>query len=278
MARKGTQPALYELIRSRTSTQTPSTSASVGSPSGVGRSEPESLAPGVAHAPVPSVGASSHVLRVPVGYVYAAIAILLAATVAGYLYGVSVGERIANDRLAQQRHDEANAASRMPEIDPLNVNKLPESLVANGATGGGAGRGNLNSQGDPKSRREGALGSNDSDQALGPPSGSDPRTVGLNYFVLAHTARSNGQAMVDFCRKNGLDAHLVPDDTAELRLVVVVPGFTPAERQSVAVRAIEAKIRSVGLKWKSAARGNRDFFDAYPSKFQGARAPGSKTN
>jgi hypothetical protein len=73
--------------------------------------------------------------------------------------------------------------------------------------------------------------------------------------------------MVAFCRERGLDAHSVPDDTGGLRFVIVTPGFAAGERRSEPVLRLEARIRSVGLQWKSAARGNRDFSDFYPRKF-----------
>jgi len=216
-------------------------------------------------------GSSSQIVRVPVGYVYAAIAILLAAVVAGYLYGVSVGERIADDRLAQQRRDELNAAERMPEIDPMNVGKVPPSLAASQGAGTGAGeRPRAAGAGKQQSASDRNAGG---EEDLGPATGGDPRQPELNYFILAHTPNRNGQAMVDFCRKNGLDAHLVPDDNAELRLVIVAPGFSSGDRQSADVKALEKKIRTVGQKWKNAARGNRDFGDAYPSKYQATRTP-----
>jgi len=48
--------------------------------------------------------------------------------------------------------------------------------------------------------------------------------------------------------------------------VIVTPGFAAGDRRSEPVLRLEAKIRSVGLQWKSAARGNRDFSDFYPRK------------
>ncbi|MFO0829628.1 MAG: hypothetical protein U0572_15925 [Phycisphaerales bacterium] len=254
MARKGTQPALYELIRPRGEARTYSYSGAAPSP----RTE---------HVPAPSlsVGAPStpsappRVVRMPVGYIYGAVAFLLFAIVASYMYGVSVGDRLARDRREQARLDEMNAASRMPEVDPLAAGKVPPSLAGAQGTKPPANR----DPGPAESPRTPANGSD-----LGPAPGTDPRQPGLNYFVIAHTATRNGQAMVDFCRQNGLDAHLVPDDNGELRLVIVAPGFSSGQRRDRAVTDLEANIRSVGLRWKNAARGNRDFGDAYPSKYQ----------
>ncbi len=212
----------------------------------------------------------------PVGSFYVAVAGVLLAIVLAYVYGVSVGRQDRELRRAQQHQDEMNAAAQLPAVDPLQAGKRPPNLPESGdglgkpAAGAAGAAGATGATGDggrkvapPSSGVERAGGAED----LGPAPGGDPRQDGLNYFVVAHTANRNGEAMVDFCRKNGLDAHLVPDDNGELRLVIVAPGFASGERQSAVVKTLEAKIRSVGLKWKNAARGNRDFGDAYPKKF-----------
>lgn len=92
---------------------------------------------------------------------------------------------------------------------------------------------------------------------------------GHRYFVLAHPSSQRASEMVDFCRLNGLDAHLVPDDNALLRKIIVLPGYRDAtEKSSPEIKQLEAKIRSVGELWKSKARGNKDFGDAYPELFR----------
>jgi len=93
----------------------------------------------------------------------------------------------------------------------------------------------------------------------------DPRMKGVKYYVLAHPSSERAAEMVEFCRENGLEAFLVPDDNALLRKIVVLPGYRDAsEKNSPEIKALEAKIRSVGDKWKRSSRGNKDFSDAYP--------------
>lgn len=97
----------------------------------------------------------------------------------------------------------------------------------------------------------------------------DPRVKGYRYYVLAHPSTERAPAMVEFCRANGLDAYLVPDDNAMLRKIIVLPGYRDSsERNSPVIRALEADIRRVGEKWKHAARGNKDFSDAYPEIYR----------
>jgi hypothetical protein len=97
----------------------------------------------------------------------------------------------------------------------------------------------------------------------------DPRIKGYRYFVLAHPSSQRAREMVDFCRKNGLDAHLVPDDNAMLRKIIVLPGYKdPSEKSSPEIKSLEANIRRVGEKWKAAAKGNQDFAGHYPELFR----------
>jgi hypothetical protein len=97
----------------------------------------------------------------------------------------------------------------------------------------------------------------------------DPRVKGFKYYVLAHPSTERAPAMVEFCRTNGLDAYLVPDDNAMLRKIVVLPGYRDSsEKNSEVIRRLEADIRRVGEKWKNSQRGNKDFSDAYPENFR----------
>ncbi|MBL9149931.1 MAG: hypothetical protein JNM94_14670 [Phycisphaerae bacterium] len=251
---------MYELIRTGDQPRRPAAPSSSSGAGASPRFEPASLvSPGMRGDSTDAAAPPARFVRVPVGLLYLAVAVVLVAVVGGYLYGVSVGERMQRERLGQQRADEMDAAGNLPKVDPLAAGKRPASL---GGDGEAAGAGNRTASGDAGNAAETPTPGD-----LGPAPGGDPRENGLNYFIVAHTATRNGEAMVTFCRKNGLDAHLVPDDNGELRLVIILPGFAGGERQSAEVKALERRIREVGRRWKDAARGNRDFGDAYPSKF-----------
>jgi len=100
--------------------------------------------------------------------------------------------------------------------------------------------------------------------------GGDPRVKGMRYFVLAHPSSERAPEMVEFCRQNGLDAYLVPDNNALLRKVIVLPGYRePSQRSSPEIKALEAKIKTVGQKYRKASpRNSTDFSDAFPELFK----------
>ncbi len=264
MARKPSQPALYELIRPSPQQRAlppatvPTRVVPLGGSGGVGRPAPVEAALAGGLAPAPSPAGPGRFVKVPVGYAYLAVAVGLAALVLVYIYGYSTGEAAASKRFEERRIEELTSQGNLPAYDPMTAGKTPPSLRSGTGEAGAGGQ----ALGPQRGGDAGATSPND----LGPQPGGDPRQAGLNYFVIAHTDGVRGPALVQFCRSNGLDAHLVPDDNGRPRLVIVCPGFAAGERQSAEVKALEAKIRSVGIRWKSAARGNSDFGDLYPKK------------
>ena len=104
---------------------------------------------------------------------------------------------------------------------------------------------------------------------LGPPPTSDPREVGLNYFIIADAlSPDRAGEMIAFCRGLGLDAVTISSHNARSQ-VIVLPGFGRDDRAGEPVKALEARIRAVGAKWKALGRGNGDFRDFYPKLFKG---------
>lgn len=122
----------------------------------------------------------------------------------------------------------------------------------------------------PPLRGEGSgTGARSDAPALAANNSGDPRVKGWWYFVVAHPSTQRANEMVEFCRKNDLEAHRVPDDNALLRKIIVLPGYLdPSEKSSPQIKALKARILEVGEKWKNAAKGNQDFSGAYAEKFR----------
>jgi hypothetical protein len=226
---KRSQPALYELIRNQGDSPAPMPSGG----GGFRPPQPWTIAP------------------VTAGFLAAAV---LGLVLVAYLYGFAVGQRVVQDRMGQQaaadldRLVEETDPSPAPTIaggQPPSIPTAPPAIAGSGNPASGGLTGAIQPQS---------------------PTG-DPRIEGLNYFVIAQVPAASADRMVAFSRERDLDAHSVPDDTGGLRFVIVTPGFAAGERRSEPVLRLEARIRSVGLQWKSAARGNRDFSDFYPRKF-----------
>jgi hypothetical protein len=245
MARRG-GPALYELLGTRRDSS--------------GQSGPRGGGGGP--RPILDPGQRQLLVLVAVGVV---------ALVAGYLFGVSRGERIGRERLAAERAEEA---------------RLLESARPRGATSDAGGAGGSidqsaamsgNQSGLASGAGQGPEGSNagmgTAGSAAGPlppaQEGVDPREAGKNYFVIMNTRSAAASQVVAFCRRNGLDAWAVGDQNAPFRDIIVLPGFAYEDRRSPTVVELEASIKRVGLLWKTESRSDKGFEGAYPRLFKG---------
>jgi hypothetical protein len=92
---------------------------------------------------------------------------------------------------------------------------------------------------------------------------ADPRLPGLNYFVLATVAETNARTIAEYCRSQGLDAHVVQGNNSRFFEVIVLPGFPATERSGPVVKELEARIRRAGVRYKAESRQNPDFGDMY---------------
>jgi hypothetical protein len=174
-------------------------------------------------------------VRVPMGFVWLiGVGVLLLATVA-YAFGFSRGKTAGfaegvNQQLGQEQ---ARVTTRAVQ-DPLASATASPDVAA------------------PAAAPETA-------SATG-----DPRRKGAWYFrIVTGPTQAGGEALVAFCRSEGLDARMVSDDNGKSRKIIVLPGLAgPEARKSADGQALEAKIKSVGQRWKAKAKGNRSFDDA----------------
>lgn len=183
-------------------------------------------------------------VRLPMGVVAMAVAGCVALTTLAYVTGYSIGRR-AGER-------DAIAAPSPAPVDPIAQDRATGGMPQ---VGGPGPREGAPSQGTPTQVQSGGLTALTED---------DPRQAGLNYFILATTDPVGAAEMVEFCRSNGLDAHIGGGHNGRLRQVVVLPGFPSDGRGSPEIKALEARIKQVGAQWKALRRGNSDFRDYYP--------------
>jgi len=252
MARRG-QPVLYELLGSASATAAPS-----------------------AHRHAPNEGASAlpprQSVRVPVGWFWLAAVAGLVLVAIAYQFGRAAGDRAGFARGQEWRSDRdelSRLAVQTP--DPMRDSGANEGRGGASRTSaprpldGGRRADDASARGDGSGRPSGASGAG-VPTGGGAPSIGDPRVRGLNYWIVARPGLDEANAIADFVRSNGLEVAVVPDNNPRFRRIVAVPGFQsgsdPKRREQ------EAKIRSIGKLWKNAARGNRDFDDAYPELYR----------
>jgi len=240
MARRAA-PALYELMR-RPGAPSGAAPVMAGTPRRVGN------APGL-----PSKFEISLRRAIVIG-----VAVVVAVCIA-YGIGVKRGSASAGVGSTAAKSEPSDANSLAPQQSSPTIPAIPVNPGKSGAAAG-------NKSGTPAA---GALAAGKS--AVTPRAAtdnkSDPRVKGVFYFVVGHPSAERRAEMLAFCRTNGLDAYLVPDDNAMDRKIIVLPGYRdPTEKSSPEIKQLEATIKSVGEKWKRLSRGNKDFNDAFPER------------
>jgi hypothetical protein len=239
MATKPSQPALYEKMRTQSALPVPI------SP----KVDVHPQAAPSAEAGVSWLG-PGRAIRLPSGYVLLACGIGILLLSFAYMTGHKRGAAIARGEYEKVIQTSAGGVS-----DPLG--SLTPVLTNSGSAQPATVANNTNRQ--PISTNPTSWG------AVSPP--KDPRQKGLNYFIIAETNEQGAKSLAEFCRSHGLETYVVMSKN-DRRRVIAYPGFEARDRTSAQVRALEAKIHSVGDLWKK-NKGSTDFRDAYPSLYNG---------
>ncbi len=258
LRRKG--PALIELVQGRDVARSAPIShvpTAPISPRPAPRPMPEGR-PAPAPPPPPSLDAAPGSLfpaagssiRVPVGYLFLALALAFALVIAGYFAGYA-----RRGAIEKARDATSQAPIPGPEDDPLNrpLANPPETA----AKPAGQAQANTATKKTPVSPSGAARPSD------------DPRTPGLNYFILAdRISPEEAQKAADFLNSRGVAATVTFSNNAKFRRVVATRGFAGADVNGPEATRLKADAARIGSVYKTQERGPVDFAKPYPEKFQ----------
>jgi len=243
MAKDRNTPALFEVFGRMNAT--PSHPVEVAPTFTPPRAHVESIAPEAAPA---SAGPSSpRIIRLPIGYIYVALAVVVVAIVGSYFVGVSRGTQRALQTLE-------GGGSQPPINDP----------TLNAGDGGGANPGagtpiqNRNTAPNP------APGNAASPTNPGPTMPGrrtldrDTRQAGLNYIIIERFEPDEAWAVKEFLKRNGIDVLVLKDNNPALLQVVTAEGFR-GWSSNAAAQALDQKLERLGRQWRSRERGSKDF-------------------
>jgi hypothetical protein len=237
MARKASQPALYELMRSSRRERSRPAPQQAAPPS----PEPD---------PDPAGGPDPVTRRSKTTILWIGAASLAGAAILAFSFGFLVRDR---SRTADQdRQWLALHGSTLPVPDPEAPDEPPRNVQP------------------PTPSAAAGI-----ETVLPPgygPIASDPREPGLNYFILAYTPRDNAVKLARFFRDQGVEAYAVKAKNASLYRVIAAPGYPRGDRGGEAVRALERRIAEAARKWKLEVN-SRDDLAYYPERFDGPASP-----
>ncbi len=237
------------------------------------RTEPAASAQAEPASPVGAMFQPGHVLRVPVGYVWFAAAVLIVAAISAYF----VGYQVAAGRAEAERR--ADLADRQPPLgdidDPLNT---PGAVDADGRST--TPRSIAGGSRDADRRSPAPDRQQDRRRPAPAPAGSitgsplpnvyfvseavpDPRVEGLNYLVLASgITRDDAERLALFLGRNGVGAVRTRPNSRNLVTVATLEGLNAEGYGSPARQAVESRIRALGRQFREQG-GWTDFTDAW---------------
>ncbi len=244
MAKRRTNPALYELIQARQGS----------------RAAPLTADPKPVTAAAPTTGESigwfspGRTIRLPIGYLFLAAAGLILLAVSAYMFGYQHGERATELQFG-------DLAGRTDGIPSAQIAQDP--MATDARVGGGS----------PRSAtygpvRRSSTGSMVTNADPWGPVPSNPREIGLNYFILIHTHFENAVKLAKFCRKESLEAYVVKAKNIDQYQVIFLPGYRKGARETEQIRALERRIKAVTQKWKLRINP-RDDLSYYPDRYDG---------
>lgn len=280
MAKSNRGPALYELIADRggrgerapvtVHTRVPPARSSEPE----ARPEPASQPVPVEEAPserLPVVLRPGHAVRMPVGYIWLAAAVIIAVGIGGYSIGFNQAQTQMEEQLEQRQQAEW-ASIKDPTLTPSETQtSRPRPSASEPA-------------GLPTRSQPSAVGANRPARVSGPagattsaaggarlvkvgPGDPDPRTEGLNYFVVCHWRVEEADAAAEFLASHGVAAARLLPNNRGLANVIALEGFTADELRSGRHRELEQEIKRLGRLYVQEHNGPGDFSDLYPQKY-----------
>ena len=192
------------------------------------------------------------VIRLPVGYIWTAVGVLILLVTLAYVFGYSRGNRRAvadAERISEGLREKLEDGARV--VDPL-----------------------LREGGLPVEERPSEV-SNASETPAGGvsrTSGADPRMVGTAYFIAETPLWERAGEIVEFIRLQGsglgLDAAVVPTDNPRFGQVIVLPGFEPSD--AVTRDRLRTLIIDLGRRYQRQGKNNDNFDDTYHVTYRGS--------
>lgn len=244
MAKDRNTPALFEVFGRMNAT--PSHPVEVAPTFTPPRVHVESIAPEADPAPIgPS---SPRIIRLPIGYIYVALAVVVVAIVGSYFVGVSRGRQ-------QALQPVEDAGNQPPINDP----------TLNAGNGGGSNLGTSPPLDNRKVTPNPAPGNNPGPTANPGPTtpgrrtlDRDTRQAGLNYIIIERFEPDEAWAVKEFLKRNGIDVLVLKDNNPALLQVVTAEGFR-GWSSNAAAQALDLKLEQLGRQWRSRERGSKDF-------------------
>ena len=195
---------------------------------------------------VVGIEAAPRALRVPKGFLYIGVMVLVLLLMGSYWLGVLRGEAAVQAAWDRDRADALAVERQMRTVlevdEPGGATREPVQVVP--------------AEPAPASPRPAAV------------QRGEIRVAGMNYYIIDHPSREKVDELVSFCRSHGLDAYQTLSSNGSPK-VFVLPGYPPGGSSSRAMDELRAQIRTVGVLWERVdPKRNSDFSTRFAEKYR----------
>lgn len=250
-------PALYELIGGRSRVSPPGSHVPQEYEEEHGGAEIEEEV--YEEEPHRSILSPGRTVRMPVGYFFFALAIVIATAIGAYILGFQMRDA------AYQRQEKRRAQLEAP-VEPLDqpVNRSLLGPSPVGASGSQPSR-----PGSPAKPPSPEIGSGPGKVVVVGAGTSDPREKGVNYAIVATLGKERATDLAAFLSERGVDVAVVPTNNARLFFVVTLKGFPSGTYRTEERENYEALLKALGKEWERLGGGRRDFGGLWWDKYDG---------
>ncbi|MCC6908625.1 MAG: hypothetical protein IT430_11830 [Phycisphaerales bacterium] len=254
MPRNRNTPALFEVFGRTPTAPSHPHRVEVPPPPSPPRVHVESIAPDTAAAPAGPI--SPRIIRLPVGYIYVAVAVAVLLIVGSYFVGLSRGRQ---QGLASTQDTGGGPLIEDPTLGEgignpdAGANQQPQGASPSTAGQGGNAAARQPNPGPAPT----GLGGRALDR--------DTRQAGLNYIIVERFDPAEAWAVKEFLKRNGVDALVLADNNPSLLQVVTAQGFKGWQTDSAA-QALYRRIQQLGQQWKAREGGSKDFSQSFAKR------------
>lgn len=205
-------------------------------------------------------------IRVPAGYIFVVAAVILASGIFGYVIGYGRAKDVVKREAAQEK-------AQLSVTDPLDSGPPTLNLTAPRIEEPRVESRLPVNQNSPANTGDSTTETVDAGAvvepaAAAPQASDDPRTAGLNYYILVRDLPAEGERLVDWLGSQGISAMTEPVSGGLVK-VVVLDGFERGQASSARALSFKQYLRELGARWKRDHRGSSDFSDLYLEKHRG---------
>lgn len=215
-------------------------------------------------------------IRIPIGYVFLGLALLIGLVAIIWSVASSQAERKTKEQIGRDlAGGETTISEPLNQTAPLNKELLKGStpkanqrVAIDDPTGPAPVAGSSPARNDRQATKPAVAGSADV-VFVDDPATDEPREPGMNYYVVASLPKAEAERAAAFLADQGVPAARLAPGPNKLCQVIALRAFAPKTLGTTEALQFKAQIQKIGREYKRDHKGPTDFSDMYPDKYKG---------